>query len=75
MAAPLPICFLNGDYLALAEARVSPLDRAFLFADSVYEVVPVFACASIWTGSIAVWQALVCRHPCRTPAGPACARS
>jgi D-alanine transaminase len=43
MAAPLPICYLNGDYLALAEARVSPLDRAFLFADSVYEVVPVYA--------------------------------
>ena len=43
MAAPLPICYLNGDYLALAEARVSPLDRAFLFADSIYEVVPVYA--------------------------------
>lgn len=43
MAAPLPICYLNGDYLALAEARVSPLDRGFLFADSVYEVVPVYA--------------------------------
>jgi D-alanine transaminase len=43
VAAPLPICYLNGDYLALAEARVSPLDRAFLFADSVYEVVPVYA--------------------------------
>jgi D-alanine transaminase len=42
MAAPLPICYLNGDYLALAQARVSPLDRAFLFADSVYEVMPVY---------------------------------
>lgn len=39
---PLPICYLNGEYLPLAEARVSPLDRAFLFADSVYEVVPVY---------------------------------
>jgi len=39
---PLPICFLNGEYLPLAEARVSPLDRAFLFADAVYEVVPVY---------------------------------
>jgi D-alanine transaminase len=39
---PLPICYLNGDYLPLAEARVSPLDRAFLFADAVYEVVPVY---------------------------------
>jgi D-alanine transaminase len=33
---------LNGEYLALAEARVSPLDRAFLFGDAVYEVVPVY---------------------------------
>ncbi len=39
---PLPICHLNGQYLPLSEARVSPLDRAFLFGDAVYEVVPVF---------------------------------
>ncbi len=42
MAAPLPICYLNGAYLPLQEARISPLDRGFLFADSVYEVLPVF---------------------------------
>jgi D-alanine transaminase len=40
---PLPLCYLNGEYLPLAEARVSPLDRAFLFADAVYEVVPVYS--------------------------------
>jgi len=40
---PLPICYLNGEYLPLAEARVSPLDRAFLFGDAVYEVIPVYA--------------------------------
>jgi D-alanine transaminase len=39
---PLSICFLNGDFLPLAQARVSPLDRAFLFGDAVYEVVPVY---------------------------------
>jgi D-alanine transaminase len=39
---PLPICYLNGEYLPLAEARVSPLDRAFLFGDAVYEVLPVY---------------------------------
>ncbi len=39
---PLPICYLNGEYLALADARISPLDRAFLFADAVYEVIPVY---------------------------------
>ncbi len=39
---PLPICHLNGEYLLLSEARVSPLDRAFLFGEGVYEVMPVF---------------------------------
>ncbi len=43
MAAPFSICYLNGEFLPLAEARVSPLDRGFLFADSVYEVLPAFA--------------------------------
>ncbi len=43
MAAPLPICYLNGSFEPLAEARISPLDRGFLFADGVYEVLPVFA--------------------------------
>jgi D-alanine transaminase len=39
---PLPVCYLNGEYLALADARVSPLDRAFLFGDAVYEVIPIY---------------------------------
>lgn len=42
MADPLPVCYLNGEYLPLREARISPLDRGFLFADSVYEVLPAF---------------------------------
>ena len=42
MAPPLPICHLNGAWLPLAEARISPLDRSFLFGDGVYEVIPVF---------------------------------
>ena len=41
MAAPFPIAWLDGGYLPLAEARISPLDRGFLFGDGVYEVVPV----------------------------------
>jgi D-alanine transaminase len=41
MAAPFPTAWLNGEFLPLSEARVSPLDRGFLFADGVYEVVPV----------------------------------
>jgi D-alanine transaminase len=42
MPDPLPTCYLNGEYLPLREAKISPLDRGFLFADSVYEVLPVF---------------------------------
>ncbi len=38
-----PLCYLNGEFLPLTEARVSPLDRAFLFGDAVYEVIPVYA--------------------------------
>ena len=41
MATPFPTCYLDGEFLPLAEARISPLDRGFLFADGVYEVVPV----------------------------------
>jgi D-alanine transaminase len=33
--------YLNGEYLAAADARVSIFDRGFLFGDGVYEVVPV----------------------------------
>ena len=42
MSGPLPICYLNGAYVPLKEASVSPFDRAFLFGDAVYEVVPVY---------------------------------
>jgi D-alanine transaminase len=42
VSEPLPLCYLNGTYLPLTEARVSPLDRGFLFADGVYEVIPVY---------------------------------
>lgn len=42
MAEPLPQCYLNGEYVALRDARISPLDRGFLFGDGIYEVLPVF---------------------------------
>lgn len=35
------IAYVNGAYLPLAQARVSILDRGFLFADGVYEVAAV----------------------------------
>ena len=42
MSDPLPLCYLDGGYLPLSQARVSPFDRAFLFGDAVYEVIPVY---------------------------------
>ena len=42
MADPFPICYLNGEYLPLADARISPLDRGFLYGDGVYEVIPIY---------------------------------
>lgn len=41
MAEPYPTCYLNGTFGPLSDARISPLDRGFLFADGVYEVIPV----------------------------------
>jgi D-alanine transaminase len=35
--------YLNGEFIPLAEARISPLDRGFLFADGGYEVIPVYS--------------------------------
>jgi D-alanine transaminase len=43
VAEPLPLCYLNGEFLPLAEARISPLDRGFLYADAAYEVMPVYS--------------------------------
>ena len=42
MADPEPVVYLNGAYLPLSRAKVSVLDRGFLFGDGVYEVIPVF---------------------------------
>ncbi len=35
--------FLNGQFLPLEDAKVSVLDRGFIFGDGVYEVVPVYS--------------------------------
>lgn len=38
----MTIAYLNGKFMPLDEARISPLDRGFLFADGVYEVIPAY---------------------------------
>ena len=35
--------YLNGQYMPIAEARVSPMDRGFLFGDGAYEMIPVYS--------------------------------
>ena len=37
-----PIVYLNGQYIALDQAKISVLDRGFLFGDGVYEVLPAY---------------------------------
>ena len=36
------IVYLNGEFLPLNQAKVSVMDRGFLFGDGVYEVIPVY---------------------------------
>jgi D-alanine transaminase len=39
----MTVAYFNGEFLPLADIRISPLDRGFLFADGVYEVIPAYA--------------------------------
>ena len=36
-------CYLNGAYTPLCDAKISVMDRGFIFGDGIYEVVPVYA--------------------------------
>jgi len=38
----MSIAYLNGSYMPIEEAKISPLDRGFLFGDGIYEVVPSY---------------------------------
>jgi D-alanine transaminase len=38
----MSLCYLNGQFLPIEDARVSPLDRGFLFGDGAYELIPVY---------------------------------
>ena len=42
--------YLNGKFLPMCEAAISPQDRGFLFGDGVYEVIPVYQ------GKLFAWQ-------------------
>jgi len=36
----MSIVYLNGEYMPAEQAKISPMDRGFLFGDGIYEVVP-----------------------------------
>lgn len=36
-------CYLNGEFTVLRDAKISVLDRGFIFGDGIYEVVPAYA--------------------------------
>lgn len=36
------LVYLNGDYVRLGDAKVSVLDRGFIFGDGIYDVVPAY---------------------------------
>lgn len=42
LALPDVRCYLNGAFQPLAEAKISVMDRGFIFGDGVYEVLPVY---------------------------------
>jgi D-alanine transaminase len=42
-ASPPTLCVLDGVRMPLADARVSVLDRAFVFGDAIYEVLRIYS--------------------------------
>ena len=45
----MTIAYLNGEYVPLEEAKISPMDRGFLFGDGIYEVIPSYGGKTIGT--------------------------
>lgn len=44
----MQLAYLNGEFLPLQDARISPMDRGFLYADGIYEVMPVYQGKIFW---------------------------
>ena len=38
----MSIVYLNDSYMPMSEAKISPMDRGFLFGDGIYEVIPAY---------------------------------
>ena len=39
----MSVVYLNGQYMPMSEAKISPMDRGFLFGDGIYEVIPSYS--------------------------------
>jgi D-alanine transaminase len=39
----MSVVYLDGAYMPMEEAKISPMDRGFLFGDGIYEVIPSYA--------------------------------
>ena len=35
--------YLNGEFMPIEKAQISPLDRGFIFGDGIYEVIPAYS--------------------------------
>lgn len=35
--------YLNGEFVEASQAKISPMDRGFLFGDGIYEVIPTYS--------------------------------
>ena len=42
MNTDMNIVYLNGDFMPREQARISPMDRGFLFGDGIYEIIPSY---------------------------------
>jgi D-alanine transaminase len=42
--------YLGGAYMPMEEARISPMDRGFLFGDGIYEVIPSYGGRAVGLG-------------------------
>lgn len=38
----MSVVYLNGEFMPIEDAKISPLDRGFLFGDGIYEFIPCF---------------------------------
>jgi D-alanine transaminase len=46
----MSMVYLNGAMMPMDEAKISPMDRGFLFGDGIYEVIPCYGGRSVGLG-------------------------